>query len=323
MSGGLCLEDCLEDSPQTRALIGVYEQDGMVMLDFIQSLRSNYQKVASIQNDLFLATTALSKQLKQFTNLSSSLNLGVGDLVGVVNKLAVKVDEIAMINKISHDELVEGLNGQSAKFGDEDFEEFYRLKTNFHSSDKLHEEAAARLARVPRKRNNEKSWKEATDQLYAARKAFHNTSMLYCSCLNSLQKKQEIGIVQPIVSLLKSQVGHSVMCGDHSKEWTSTADHLSTHLSNLNKEIEESRQVFLKSIDCLDAASTRAYIPDPPTSLDFPELPVNRSKTQISGYLFHRRYVFFCCIQIFDILIVEERSSHNGIGSISSHKLVI
>ena len=56
-------------------------------------------------------------------------------------------------------------------------------------------------------------------------------------------------------------------------------------------EVDDSRQISLKSIDCLDAASTRAYIPDPPSSLDFPEIPVNKSRTQISGYLFYRRWV--------------------------------
>ena len=42
------------------------------------------------------------------------------------------------------------------RFGDEDFEEFYRLKANFHSSDNLHEDAAARHARISKKKINEK-----------------------------------------------------------------------------------------------------------------------------------------------------------------------
>lgn len=286
--GGLCLEDCLEDSPQTRALIGVYEQDSTIFLEFIQSLRDSYQEIASIQNKLANATNSLSSKLKQFSNLSFSLNLGAENLGSTINMLAVKVDEIAMINKITHGELIENLNGPLSRFGDQDFEEFYRLKTNFHSSDKLHEDAAARLARVPKKKNNEKSWKEATDQLYAARKAFHNTSMLYCSCLNSLQKKKEIGMLQPVISLLKSQISYSVLSEDHRPEWSRNVDEISVYIDKLKSEVDDSRQVSLKSIDCLDAASTRAYIPDPPTSLDFPEIPVNKTKTQISAYLFYR-----------------------------------
>ena len=43
-------------------------------------------------------------------------------------------------------------------------------------------------------------------------------------------------------------------------------------------------------MDRLDANSTRAYIPDPPASMDFPDLPVDMGKTQISGYLFSKRY---------------------------------
>ena len=44
-------------------------------------------------------------------------------------------------------------------------------------------------------------------------------------------------------------------------------------------------------MDRLDAESTRAYIPDPPASMDFPDLPVDSGKTQISGYLFCKRLV--------------------------------
>ena len=51
------------------------------------------------------------------------------------------------------------------------------------------------------------------------------------------------------------------------------------------------RKESLKCIDSLDAASTRAYIPDPPTSLNFPEIPANKNKNQISGYLFQRSWV--------------------------------
>ena len=51
------------------------------------------------------------------------------------------------------------------------------------------------------------------------------------------------------------------------------------------------RKESLKCIDSLDAASTRAYIPDPPASLNFPDLPANKNKNQISGYLFQRSSV--------------------------------
>jgi len=51
----------------------------------------------------------------------------------------------------------------------------------------------------------------------------------------------------------------------------------------------EDRELCVEKMDRLDGQSTRAYIPDPPTSMNFPDVPVDRAKTQISGYLFYRR----------------------------------
>jgi len=284
----LCYEDCLEDSPQTRALIGVYEHDSILILEFIKSLKDIYNKIASIQNQLSIATGHLSTKLRQFSNLSSSLNLDVGGLCKTTNEVAVKVDEISMINRITYNELIESLQGPNLQFGDEDFEEFYRLKANFHSSDNLHEDAAARHARISKKKINEKNWKEASDQLYATRKTFHNTSMMYCSCLNSLQNKKDIGILKPVISLIKSQVSCTVLSEDHRKGWLQTVQDFSLYLNKIKENDEIMRKESLKCIDSLDAASTRAYIPDPPTSLNFPEIPANKNKNQISGYLFQR-----------------------------------
>jgi len=284
----LCYEDCLEDSPQTRALIGVYEHDSIVLLEFIKSLKNIYNEIASIQNQLAIATGHLSTKLRQFSNLSNSLNLNVGGLCTTTNEVAVKVEEISMINRIAFNELVESLEGPNLQFGNDDFEEFYRLKANFHSSDSLHEDAAARHARISKKKINEKSWKEASDQLYAARKTFHNTSMMYCSCLNSLQNKKDIGVLKPAISLIKSQVSYAVLSEDHRKGWLKTVEDICLYFNKIKENDEIMRKESLKCIDSLDAASTRAYIPDPPASLNFPDLPANKNKNQISGYLFQR-----------------------------------
>ena len=75
------------------------------------------------------------------------------------------------------------------------------------------------------------------------------------------------------------------------------------HLNRLQSKNAQEKELCVECIDRLDAASTRAYIPDPPTSLDFPDLPVDRSKTQTNGYLFCRRYIICCnftCVKKFD-----------------------
>ncbi|CAK8672737.1 unnamed protein product [Clavelina lepadiformis] len=167
--------------------------------------------------------------------------------------------------------------------------EFLRLKSNFEATEKAHEEAAARLARVSKKKANEKSWQEATDHLYATRKAYHNTYMLYCCCLNDMQRKKKIGVLKPVLNYLQSQISFFEMGSELEKrQLQGVLEQLSPTLKQIETDVVENRELLVEKMDRLDAQSTRAYIPDPPLSLDFPDLPVDCARTQISGYLFCR-----------------------------------
>ncbi|XP_078485781.1 DCC-interacting protein 13-alpha isoform X3 [Ciona intestinalis] len=289
MSNLLRLEDCLEDSPQTRALIGVYERDCDLLLNYSKGLNAACKRVARAQNELTMATQELAQKLRDFQHTKFSLT-SEDDLVSTtIQQLLPNVDEISSYNTVLHTQLVDNMDYHSTEFVEKDLAEYLRLKSSFITSDKQHEDAAAKLAKISKKKPSEKGWQEATDALYASRKGFHNTSMVYCNFLNNLQEKKKWGILRPVVSFLQSEIGYFQMGSEIcKKDMEETLTKLNENLTKLEEQARENRDLDVERMDRLDAGSTRSYIPDPPSSMDFPDLAVDRSRTQISGYLFYR-----------------------------------
>ncbi|XP_021543047.1 DCC-interacting protein 13-beta isoform X3 [Neomonachus schauinslandi] len=59
----LLLEEALQDSPQTRSLLSVFEEDAGTLTDYTNQLLQAMQRVYGAQNEMCLATQQLSKQL--------------------------------------------------------------------------------------------------------------------------------------------------------------------------------------------------------------------------------------------------------------------
>lgn len=117
------------------------------------------------------------------------------------------------------------------------------------------------------------AWQEATDQLYASRKSFHNvslvelgyasiirtchhraitvvgekpefnsrfyflclqTSMLYSCCLNDLQSKKKLGLLKPAIGFLQAQVSFRCSRLRHYTFWC--ANYLATLFRSLSFE---------------------------------------------------------------------------------------
>ncbi|MGH0158546.1 UNVERIFIED_CONTAM: hypothetical protein FKN15_060088 [Acipenser sinensis] len=62
----LLLEEALQDSPQTRSLLSVFEEDAGTLTDYTNQLLQSLQRVFGAQNEMSLATQQLSKQLLEY-----------------------------------------------------------------------------------------------------------------------------------------------------------------------------------------------------------------------------------------------------------------
>lgn len=283
------LTDCLTDSPQTRALLKVFEDDAECLTNYARGVNYAFERIASAQQEVTAATQALSQHLRNFDKYSSTLASDNNYISSALQEFAEKVDQVATFNAILQTQVAENAAFQSRQFLETYLSDIESLKVQFHSADSVHIEAMKRLAKLSRKRAVESNWQEATDHLHAARKGFHVTSMTYCSMLNILQSSKKTGLINPLVGYMQSQIGHFQMgvtlCGADLENYLKA---LQESMQEVEKNTDKMSKENAAAIDLIDAESTRAYIPDPPPSMNFPDIPVDVRKTQISGYLFSR-----------------------------------
>ncbi|TNN76015.1 DCC-interacting protein 13-beta [Liparis tanakae] len=62
----LLLEEALQDSPQTRSLLSVFEEDSGTLTDYTNQLLQSMQRVFGAQSEMGLATEQLSQQLLDY-----------------------------------------------------------------------------------------------------------------------------------------------------------------------------------------------------------------------------------------------------------------
>nr|XP_039274655.1 DCC-interacting protein 13-alpha-like [Styela clava] len=288
------LADCLADSPQTRALIGVFQEDAEALTNYARGLEYAFQRIAYAQNELTAATQALAQHLREFDSQKFTLTTDNDYISSTMQQLASKIDQVSTFNAVLQTQLVENATYHSGRFVEKYLMQYQKLKAQFESQDKIHQEAMKRAAKLSKKRISESSWQESTDHLHIARKAFHETSMNYCATMNLLQARKKTGLLTPLVGYVQSQVGFFKMgaefCQPELEEYLSK---LTENLQEVEKDTVTAEQENVLLIDRIDGESTRAYIPDPPPAMDFPELPVSNKLTQISGYLFARSHGVF------------------------------
>lgn len=181
------LADCCSESPQSRALIRVFESDAEVLAEYARDLQSIFQRISVAQNQLNEATQALSDKLREFHKKDFILCADNEFIGSVMNELAGKVDQISSYNAVLQTQIMEHAVYPSSRFVEKYVSEVEHMKVQFKDNDKAHIEAMKRMAKVSKKRANEAQLEEATDHLCAARRQFHITSMVYCSMLNLLQ----------------------------------------------------------------------------------------------------------------------------------------
>nr|KAF6493553.1 adaptor protein, phosphotyrosine interacting with PH domain and leucine zipper 2 [Rousettus aegyptiacus] len=92
----LLLEEALQDSPQTRSLLSVFEEDAGTLTDYTNQLLQAMQRVYGAQNEMCLATQQLSKQLLAYEKQNFALGKGDEEVISTLHYFSKVVDEPMM-----------------------------------------------------------------------------------------------------------------------------------------------------------------------------------------------------------------------------------
>ncbi|XP_061474276.1 DCC-interacting protein 13-alpha [Rhineura floridana] len=278
----LPIEETLEDSPQTRSLLGVFEEDAVAISRYISQLYQAIHRIYDAQNELSAATHLTSKLLKEYEK--QRFPLGGDDEVmnSTLQQFAKVIDELSSCHAVLSTQLADAMMFPITQFKERALKEILTLKEVFQISSNDHDTAIARYSRLSKKRENEKVKYEVTEDVYTSRKKQHQTMMHYFCALNTLQYKKKIAVLEPLLGYMQAQISFFKMGSENiSEQLEEFLTNIGTSVQDVRREMDHEVETMQQTIEDLEVASDPLYLPDS----DPAKFPAQRNLTRKAGYL--------------------------------------
>ncbi|XP_016331969.1 DCC-interacting protein 13-alpha isoform X1 [Sinocyclocheilus anshuiensis] len=278
----LPLEETLEDSPQTRSLLGVFEEDTAAVSSYFSQLFKAMQRIYDAQNELSAATHLTSKLLKDYEKQRFPLGGDDEVMSSTLQQFAKVIDELSSCHAILSTQLADAMMFPITQFQERDLREIVILKEVFQIASDDHDTAVNRYSRLSKRKENEKVKNEVMEDVYTSRKKQHETIMHYFASLNMLQYKKKIALLEPLLGYMQAQISFFKLGSENlTQQWEEFLTNIGTSVQNVRREMDSNAEATEQTIQDLKTASDPLYMPDP----DPNKIPVNRNLTRKAGYL--------------------------------------
>ncbi|XP_036734186.2 DCC-interacting protein 13-alpha isoform X2 [Manis pentadactyla] len=278
----LPIEETLEDSPQTRSLLGVFEEDATAISNYMNQLYQAMHRIYDAQNELSAATHLTSKLLKEYEKQRFPLGGDDEVMSSTLQQFSKVIDELSSCHAVLSTQLADAMMFPITQFKERDLKEILTLKEVFQIASNDHDAAINRYSRLSKKRENDKVKYEVTEDVYTSRKKQHQTMMHYFCALNTLQYKKKIALLEPLLGYMQAQINFFKMGSENlSEQLEEFLTNIGTSVQNVRREMDSDVETMQQTIEDLEIASDPLYVPDP----DPMKFPVNRNLTRKAGYL--------------------------------------
>lgn len=278
----LPIEETLEDSPQTRSLLGVFEEDAAAISNYFSQLFKAMQRIYDAQNELSAATHLTSKLLKDYEKQRFPLGGDDEVMSSTLQQFAKVIDELSSCHAVLSTQLADAMMFPITQFQERDLREILILKEVFQLASDDHDAAVHRYSRLSKRKENEKVKNEVMEDVYTSRKKQHETTMHYFASLNMLQYKKKIALLEPLLGYMQAQISFFKLGSENlTQQWEDFLTNIGTSVQNVRREMDSDAEAMEQTIQDLKEASDPLYMPDP----DPNRIPVNRNLTRKAGYL--------------------------------------
>ncbi|KAF7701799.1 DCC-interacting protein 13-beta [Silurus meridionalis] len=276
----LLLEEALQDSPQTRTLLSVFEEDANTLTDYSNQLLQSMQRVFGAQNEMALATEQLSKQLLAYEKQNFALGKGDEEVISTLQHFAKAMEELNSLHGDLATQMADRMVFPMVQFREKDLTEISTLKEIFGIASDEHEAAMIKYSRLPKRRENEKLKAEMVSEVAYCRRKQHQASMQYYCALNALQYRKRVAMLEPMLGYTQAQIcffkkGIELV----SKKMDSFLASVSSMSESIQKQLDTEAELMRMSQRELLSVDDIVYMPD------HDQTPVNRTLIQKAGYL--------------------------------------
>ncbi|XP_074646175.1 DCC-interacting protein 13-alpha-like isoform X3 [Tubulanus polymorphus] len=284
----LHLEEALEDSPQTRSLLGVFENDADILGKYAKSFHQCCDRIHRAQSELSAATQALSQLLKNYEKQRFPLESDDSILTSTIMQFSTYLDEISSMQQVLATQLADSMMYPVTRFLHADLDEIQTMGEMFQVSTQEHEQAVAKYMKIPRKRDNEKQRFEGNEELYVMKKKFHQTALHYYSSLNAIQYKRKYAFLEPLLGYMHAHRSFFQLCNEAivRPETEEMLSNISASVQGVHQEMNQEIERSVEFMNTLEHQCNHLYYAEPVG--DMPYIPPNLNLTQKAGYLFMR-----------------------------------
>ncbi|XP_007447368.1 PREDICTED: DCC-interacting protein 13-beta isoform X2 [Lipotes vexillifer] len=284
----LLLEEALQDSPQTRSLLSVFEEDAGTLTDYTNQLLQAMQRVYGAQNEMCLATQQLSKQLLAYEKQNFALGKGDEEVISTLQYFSKVVDELNVLHTELAKQLADTMVLPIIQFREKDLTEVSTLKDLFGlASNDIslfleHDLSMAKYSRLPKKKENEKVKTEIVKEVAAARRKQHLSSLQYYCALNALQYRKRVAMMEPMLGFAHGQINFFKKGAEmFSQSMDSFLASVADMVQSIQVELEVEAEKMQASQQELLSLEKAVYTPD----FDVAAPQINRNLIQKAGYL--------------------------------------
>lgn len=211
----LHLEDTLDQNPQTKAMLELFENDTAGLKKYSKAFSSTCQKILNAQTMMISANQELAYYLRLYgeqklplnkegsSNATESQNKQE-NLSSTLNEFANYVDEVSSCFQVFATQLNDAMIYPLNKLVENEFDEISNMSQLFKDRSDEQELALQKYLRLPNTKEYDLQRQAVNEEVFVAKKKFHETSMNYFTSLNMLQYKREYMLVEPLISFMHS-----------------------------------------------------------------------------------------------------------------------
>uniref|UniRef100_A0A3B5ASC2 Adaptor protein, phosphotyrosine interacting with PH domain and leucine zipper 1 n=1 Tax=Stegastes partitus TaxID=144197 RepID=A0A3B5ASC2_9TELE len=278
----LPIEETLEDSPQTRSLLGVFEEDTAAISNYCTQLYQAMQRIYDAQNELSAATHLTSRLLKEYDKQRFPLGGDDEVMSSTLQQFAKVIDELSSCHAVLSTQLADAMMFPITQFKERDLKEILTLKEVFQ----IASDGDNIMWRLPEIRAESCVFQvraEVVEDVYTSRKKQHQTMMHYFCSLNTLQYKKKTALLEPLLGYMQAQISFFKLGSENlTQQWEDFLGTIGTSVQNVRREMEEEVGQMQQTIQQMERSCDPLYVPCDP---DPAHSPVCRSLTRKQGYL--------------------------------------
>lgn len=283
----LHLEDALEDNPQMRSMVNLFERDAHNLDKYVRVMYEHANRIWNAEKELADATASLAFHMRQYDSQDFPLDTDPDSILrATLRQLSSSLEEISSWHQMCSAHIGDGMVYPLSRFLESDLREIFTLEEQYNKATAEREQALGRYCKQSRRKDTDRQRLDLSEELYLANRRFHTVSLQFYAQLNALQYRRKIALIEPLLGYVHSMkslfgVAHETM---HTAEQDEFLANIATSLGEVQRELQAQSEKAAQKAGTLarQGEENAAYLAEGGSA------QAQTGLSHKSGYLFHR-----------------------------------